>query len=147
MNLLKTEDLLEKLEEKYARQKIELKKATTQLNKMELRCQTWTDHFSKVVIEYKAKIFQNVYKYLNILGFFSHFQNVPADIKEIIECLLGSRNGKQYSDAVRIFCLTLRFYSPRAYECVRHKFSDNLPHDATIRKWYQRSCGINEDPM
>lgn len=47
--------------------------------------------------------------------------------------------GTKYAEAVRIFILTLRFYSPRAYEYVRLKFDKNLPHSATIRKWYQRS--------
>lgn len=47
--------------------------------------------------------------------------------------------GEKYNETVRKFILTLRFYSPRAYDYVREKFNNNLPHPATIRKWYQRS--------
>lgn len=35
--------------------------------------------------------------------------------------------------------LTLRYYSPRAYNYFRGKFNNNLPHPSTIRKWYQQS--------
>lgn len=30
----------------------------------------------------------------------------------------------------------MRYLSPRAYEYLRHKFCDNLPHSDTIRKWF-----------
>lgn len=40
---------------------------------------------------------------------------------------------------MRKFVLTLRYYSPRAYDYVRHKFCKNLPHPVTIKKWYQQS--------
>lgn len=30
----------------------------------------------------------------------------------------------------------MRYLSPRAYEYLRHKFGDNLPHTDTIRKWF-----------
>lgn len=33
----------------------------------------------------------------------------------------------------------MRYYSPRCYDYVRQKFNKNLPHPATIRKWYQQS--------
>lgn len=42
-------------------------------------------------------------------------------------------------ESIRKFILTLRFYSPRAYDYIRMKFDNNLPHPATIRKWYQQS--------
>lgn len=38
-----------------------------------------------------------------------------------------------------MFAMTLNFYSPRAYQYVRAKFGNNLPHRATIRKWYANS--------
>lgn len=40
---------------------------------------------------------------------------------------------------MRKFALTMRYYSPRCYDYVRSKFNKNLPHPATIRKWYQQS--------
>lgn len=43
-----------------------------------------------------------------------------------------------------MFSLTLRYYSPRAYDYIRLKFDKNLPHPATIRKFYQQSRVQNE---
>lgn len=44
---------------------------------------------------------------------------------------------------MRLFCLTLHFYSPKAYEYIRKTFNSNLPHIRTIRKWYS---SINGSP-
>lgn len=51
----------------------------------------------------------------------------------------GNQKGQKYTEDVRKFILTLRFYSPRAYDYVREKFQKNLPQPSTIRKWYQHS--------
>lgn len=40
---------------------------------------------------------------------------------------------------VRKFCLSLHYYSPRAYEFVRETFKNNLPHPKTIQNWYSMS--------
>lgn len=40
---------------------------------------------------------------------------------------------------MRKFCISLDYYSPRAYNFVRSKFLNNLPHKSTIRSWYQNS--------
>lgn len=37
---------------------------------------------------------------------------------------------------MRLFCFTLHFYSPRAYEYVRSTFNLNLPSIRTLRYWY-----------
>lgn len=37
---------------------------------------------------------------------------------------------------MRLFCLTLHFYSPKAYEYIRTTFNLNIPHIRTIRSWY-----------
>lgn len=37
---------------------------------------------------------------------------------------------------VRQFSLNLRFLGPRAYDYLRNKFDNNLPHPGTIRKWF-----------
>lgn len=43
-----------------------------------------------------------------------------------------------------MFSLNLRYLSPRGYEYLRKKFNDNLPHSATIRKWFSFSnAGTN----
>lgn len=52
---------------------------------------------------------------------------------------MGLHKGEKYSETVRKFALTLRFYSPRAYDYVREKFDRSLPHPVTIKKWYQQS--------
>lgn len=57
----------------------------------------------------------------------------------IIEWLLGLHKTEKYTEEIRKFALTLRYYSPRAYNFVRNKFNCNLPHPSTIRKWYQQS--------
>lgn len=46
------------------------------------------------------------------------------------------RKFEKYSPNVRLFCLTVHFYSPRAYEYIRSFFKLNLPHIRTIRNWY-----------
>lgn len=53
--------------------------------------------------------------------------------------LSGIERGQKYPEEVRKFVLTLRFYSLRAYNYVRNKFHNNLPHPRTIIKWYQQS--------
>lgn len=47
---------------------------------------------------------------------------------------------RMYEPSLRQFALTLHFYSPKAYNYVRYKFFNNLPHVKTISKWY-RSLG------
>lgn len=55
---------------------------------------------------------------------------------EILECLQFGKRSMKYTTNVRIFCFTLHFYSPKAYEYMRTTFSLNLPHIRTIRDWY-----------
>lgn len=62
-----------------------------------------------------------------------------------MDCFLGKKKQNQYSEAVRKFAITLHFYSPRAYQYLRQKFSNRLPHAGTIRKWYSNS-NSNGDP-
>lgn len=52
---------------------------------------------------------------------------------------------KKYSKYVREFSLNLHFHSPRSYEFVRQTFDGNLPHPATLRKWYSNS-DLNSPP-
>lgn len=53
--------------------------------------------------------------------------------------LNGLKTGSKYSEEVRMFSLNMRFLSPRAYQYLRQKFDLNLPHAATIRKWFSFS--------
>lgn len=42
------------------------------------------------------------------------------------------------------FVFTLDYYSPKAYEFIRHTFGKNLPHVSTLRKWYAYSQSNGE---
>lgn len=63
-----------------------------------------------------------------------------SDQREIIECLAnGVKPREKYPEALRRFCLTLHYHSPRTFEFVRETFDKHLPHPATIRSWYANS--------
>lgn len=57
---------------------------------------------------------------------FALFQNEIANVNNAL-------NQKSYSEEIREFCLTLHFYSPRAYEFIRQR--STLPDPSTIRRW------------
>lgn len=48
---------------------------------------------------------------------------------------------RKYTPEFRKFCLTLHFYSPRAYTYVRKTFDTCLPHPKTIYNWYRSLNG------
>lgn len=48
-----------------------------------------------------------------------------------------------YSSVVRLFCFTVNFYSPKAYEYIREYFNRNIPGIRTLRSWYS---SINGSP-
>lgn len=60
--------------------------------------------------------------------------------KEIIQRLFQKQQEKsvtkKYEQSVRSFAITLHFYSPKAYNYVRQKFRNCLPHPKTLCKWY-----------
>lgn len=60
--------------------------------------------------------------------------------------MINRPSSKQYDEEVRKFALTLQCHSNRAYAFayVRTKFSKNLPHVSTLRKWYQNSSASGE---
>lgn len=64
-------------------------------------------------------------------------------MQRILNCLAFGKSEKSYDEDVRTFCLTLHFYSPRAYKYVRTKFNDNLPSISSIRNWYS---ALNASP-
>jgi len=74
-------------------------------------------------------IFKNQF---NSLLPFTLFQNEIVNIK-------NQANHKSYSEEIREFCLTLHFYSPRAYNFIRQR--STLPDPSTIRRWLStRHC-------
>lgn len=64
-------------------------------------------------------------------------------MQRILDCLSFGKSEKSYHEDIRSFCLTLHFYSPRAYRYVRSKFNNNLPSISTIRNWYS---SLNASP-
>lgn len=48
---------------------------------------------------------------------------------------------RQYSEQLRVFALTLHFYSPAAYNYVRRTFNTCLPHTRTLSRWYSSFDG------
>ncbi|KAF2885085.1 hypothetical protein ILUMI_21088 [Ignelater luminosus] len=61
--------------------------------------------------------------------------SVPEHVQEIIKRNLRNKK-QQYSSELRKFALTLQYYSPRAYNYIRHKWRNLLPHSSTIKNWY-----------
>lgn len=47
----------------------------------------------------------------------------------------------KFDEAARMFSLNLNFLSARAYDYVREKFDNHLPHPVTIRKWFSKGNG------
>lgn len=60
----------------------------------------------------------------------------PDTIQDIIKRKLKSRTAK-ISPRLRAFAMTLHFYSAKAYNYVRKKFANLLPHEKTFAKWLQ----------
>lgn len=48
----------------------------------------------------------------------------------------------KYSEDLKVFALTLHYYSPAAYKYVRRAFNTCLPHTRTISRWYQSLNGL-----
>lgn len=72
---------------------------------------------------------------------------------EILSCLMdGIKKGEKYAPSVREFAMRLHFHSPAAYDVIRDKFFNNLPHSKTIAAWYQQSdisgkFGLTEESL
>lgn len=57
---------------------------------------------------------------------------------------------RKYNPEIRMFALTLHYYSPRAYAYVRKKFNTCMPHPKTLCKWYKSvNCelGFNAEAL
>ncbi|EFN70574.1 THAP domain-containing protein 9, partial [Camponotus floridanus] len=64
-------------------------------------------------------------------------------LKRVVYKSKGKSLSQKYSPELRIFALTLHYYSPRAYSFVRETFNSCLPHPKTLYKWY---CSVNGEP-
>lgn len=70
----------------------------------------------------------------------THLENVGVEdlIHRYKSNVTSNQNSnKKYSPALRTFACTVHFYSPKAYRYVRKKFQTALPHERTLKKWYQ----------
>lgn len=54
---------------------------------------------------------------------------------------------RKYSPEIRVFALTLHFYSPRAYAYVRKKFDICMPHPKTLYKSVNGEPGFNTEAL
>lgn len=78
---------------------------------------------------------------------------MEKDELELLEILQhGIPAHTKYSETVRKFCLTLNYYSPKAYEFIRETFKNKLPHPKTMQRWMANSDvngepGIQEDHL
>lgn len=61
-------------------------------------------------------------------------------MEQIVDILCNGRQPTEaYPEFVRKFCMSIHYYSPRAYDYIRAKFNNHLPHISTIRSWYANS--------
>lgn len=75
-----------------------------------------------------------------ILQNFGHNEDI---IRRLFRKSTGKSNKREYSIEIRKFAITLNFYSPKAYNYVRRRFSNCLPHPKTLMRWY---ASVNADP-
>lgn len=61
------------------------------------------------------------------------------DEPKFLSALTRGKIKGQYPTDLRIFALTLHFYSPRAYQYVRSLYKTNLPAPSTLRSWYSHT--------
>lgn len=57
------------------------------------------------------------------------------------------KKGEKYPESVRQFCLSLHYYSPRAYNYIREVANKHLPHSKTIQIWYANSDVSGEEGL
>lgn len=61
-------------------------------------------------------------------------------MQDVVDCLCkGMKPRESYPPSVRAFCMSVHYLSPKAYEFLRAKFGNHLPHPQTIRQWYRNS--------
>lgn len=64
-------------------------------------------------------------------------------INRLFKKTTKSSTHKKYEEEIRKFAITLHFFSGKAYNYVRRKFYNALPHPKTLDKWYST---INASP-
>lgn len=69
---------------------------------------------------------------------------------EILNSLRFGKSNQKYSPIIRMFCFTLHYYSPKAYDYLRAVFNNNLPAERTLRCWMSNvdnSPGFTESAL
>lgn len=72
---------------------------------------------------------------------------------QVLDCLVnGIKGGEKYPVAVREFSFSISYHSPAAYNVIREKFNNHLPHPKTIKAWLALSDltgnpGLTEETM
>ena len=67
-----------------------------------------------------------------------------AKKNSLIQCLISRAqfgNTQPYSDELKLFAVTLAFYSSRAYDFVRNSFDKCLPHLKSVHRWFENVGG------
>lgn len=83
-------------------------------------------------------VFRNVLFSYELISFLIAFQE---NMLEILKCLQFGSATKAYSPIVRLFCFTVNYFSPKAYEYIREYFHRNIPGVRTLRSWYSSLDG------
>lgn len=126
------------------------------------RCKKQVTSLSSLIDELKEKtnlsdevchvlevILKTLFYYSFVLDFINKclisvcfFQaSLPGPSKELVKRALSGKEKGRYSPELRTFALTLQFYSSKAYNYVRDTFDLALPHEVTLRKWYNAVDG------
>ena len=68
--------------------------------------------------------------------------NVFTDESKAIFKRIANRKGKgkgqTFPPELKSFAFTLQFYSSKAYDFVRKKLNNALPHQSVVRRWYSK---------
>lgn len=62
-------------------------------------------------------------------------------IVAVINRALTKKTRQKFCPVLRRFAITLHFLSPAAYRFVRKTFTNSLPHEKTLTKWFKSIDG------
>lgn len=150
------DQLLKKHADSSINYELKVKKLETQIEKLQLKNSDKLMHIKNLddKLNYAKKskeVLKNTIKDLKEKNLLSSeaiesIEKIAQD--EVLLCLInGVKPGEKYSKEVRKFCFTVHYHSPAAYEIIRKKFDNHLPHTKTVKAWYQLSDISGEPGM
>lgn len=71
-----------------------------------------------------------------VTSIMTQFGNNEDIINRLFNKTIGKKVPKKYSEELRKFAITLHFFSSKAYNYVRKRFNNCLPHVKTLSRWY-----------